>query len=583
MKQLYLLAICALCACAQTVKPERNVASVSDSPLFKEAMDCYEYEPEKALSLLDSAQIAGHMTPFRADFLRARVYTYTLVNTDHQKALEICLRLLDCLDEEEHDSAYMELLDMAVQNYRALGDDLNTLRWSTDKANYCREIGEETEALRTDAEIGVILTNLGLREEGLAKLDYAIRQLDTPRKFARMDACIIAIKRKVVILTKMEDADEVLSLAQKIIGKVDDYLAHPDDYDDGSFRMPKGEEARLDYCNFYRTQAHAYMAWAYAIRGNEREARHYAGLYENSDMGRSTTGQRTISPTWLLLGEYDKLLPFYDNLEKQLGKDTLNTYYAEILKGRALAAQDKGRYKDSNSYWERYSSLSDKLNQEMHENEAHVYAAQYRLQEQEIALQKKEAEATRKTLLTWSAIIIAVLAVFFVLFLLRKNQVIDQKNGALSRKIVELINLKDEPAKKEPPLSRSKAFSNLSDEETFHMLESIILSEQLYLNPSLDRQQLMDRFHLSKERIGAAFSQGSSYHSLIDFLMEHRLAYGARLLLESPELSVQEVALRSGFASGNIFGRNFKQRFALTPSEFRRQQSNPSQEAVNAQ
>ena len=427
--------------------------------------------------------------------------------------------------------------------------------------------------MRTEAEIGVILSHLGQREEGLAKLDDAIRQLDSPRQFARMDACIIALKRKISVLTEMEKPEEVFPLARKIIEKMDDYQEHPGDYADGSFRMPSGEEDRLDYCNFYRTQAQAFLAWAYAASGDFREARRYTALFENTDYGRSTTGQRTIASTWLLLGEYDKLLPFYDNLEKQLGQDTLNTNYAEILKGRAMAAQAKGRFRESNSYWERYALLSDKLNVQLQESEAHAYAAQYRLKEQEFALQQKEAESTRKSMQTISAIVVALLAIAFMLFLLRKNQIIYKKNGVLSRQIAELLRIKAVPDQTGEFVPSAKSLSSLSDEELFHMLETIILSEKLYLNPGLDRQQLMDRFHLSKEKIGSAFAQGSPYNSLIDFLMEHRLEHGARLLLEHPEMSVQDVALRSGFASGNIFGRNFKQRYALTPSEFRQQQS----------
>lgn len=38
------------------------------------AMEIYGTEPERALAIIDSAQILGSVNPFLADFLRAKVY-----------------------------------------------------------------------------------------------------------------------------------------------------------------------------------------------------------------------------------------------------------------------------------------------------------------------------------------------------------------------------------------------------------------------------------------------------------------------------------------------------------------------------
>ena len=103
----------------------------------------------------------------------------------------------------------------------------------------------------------------------------------------------------------------------------------------------------------------------------------------------------------------------------------------------------------------------------------------------------------------------------------------------------------------------------------YEYLRRFILKENLHLNPLFDRQMLMDRLHLSKERIGAAFSKGSQYASLAAFINEMRLIYGAKLLIEHPEMSITDVATASGFASNITFAHNFKERYALSPSSFR--------------
>jgi len=77
---------------------------------------------------------------------------------------------------------------------------------------------------------------------------------------------------------------------------------------------------------------------------------------------------------------------------------------------------------------------------------------------------------------------------------------------------------------------------------------------------------------LTKERVGAAFAKGSPFKSLIDFLNDCRLPHAAKLLAERPNMSIAEVAQASGFPSADTFGRNFKQKYTLTPSQYRDQQ-----------
>ena len=125
----------------------------------------------------------------------------------------------------------------------------------------------------------------------------------------------------------------------------------------------------------------------------------------------------------------------------------------------------------------------------------------------------------------------------------------------------------------EPSLPTGNAsLANLSDKDLFAYLYQIIMRDKLFLDPQLDRQALVDRFSLPKERIGAAFAKGSSYKSLIEFLTDCRLLYAAKLLTKRSDLSIAEVARNSGFPSLNTFGRNFKQKYAITPTQFREQE-----------
>lgn len=61
-------------------------------------MMVYGTEPERALAIIDSAQILGNVNPFLADFLRARVYANSEESQQLDKAIALGENLL------QHDS-----------------------------------------------------------------------------------------------------------------------------------------------------------------------------------------------------------------------------------------------------------------------------------------------------------------------------------------------------------------------------------------------------------------------------------------------------------------------------------------------
>jgi len=111
--------------------------------------------------------------------------------------------------------------------------------------------------------------------------------------------------------------------------------------------------------------------------------------------------------------------------------------------------------------------------------------------------------------------------------------------------------------------------TELSDADLFDYLRDFIEREQLFLDPNFERQTLIKLTGLSKNRIGAAFAQGSDHERLTSLIREMRLDYAVRLMNEQPELSVEQVRLASGFTSADTFTRNFKAKYGMTPTAYR--------------
>jgi len=111
--------------------------------------------------------------------------------------------------------------------------------------------------------------------------------------------------------------------------------------------------------------------------------------------------------------------------------------------------------------------------------------------------------------------------------------------------------------------------TDLNDEQMFLCLRDIIENEQLFLQSDFGRQTLIDHTGLSKERIGAAFSQGGENISLPQYVRELRLDYAIHLMNDQPELNIEMVSQASGFTSADTFTRNFRAKYGMTPTAYK--------------
>ena len=467
---------------------EVHAPQAADSLYTEErAMDIYDREPERALRIIDSAEVVGNVSDFRASLLRARVYAYPgdAMNLDTARQMGMALLEHDSVagSADSHSSRprfqrdavvghasqrdaanRMEVLRLLTDVARVRLDYPEQMKWASELATLCREQGDETEALRTESEIGIVLTHLGQRNEGFQMLDRVIGQLDSQRRFAELDACIIAMKRKMTALSLLPDItmpgdsltveqrhQDIIRLAERFIAMLDDYEQHPQDYVDGSDRQPDGDEV-ADYCDFYRSQAYVFLAQAYAslsekgkVKSEEfaaarRKAREYCALFEQTPFGQTLNGRSAISETWRLLGDYDKMLATYDEIDLVAGDDTLSTNYIRQLRGRAEAAAARGDHKASQQYWQRHDLLSQAVNDQLQASEAHDYAARYHAYEQQLEIQQREAEASRNALLAVAAFIMAFFAAGFAVYYFRQQRIIQKKNRVIVRQIKESLS-----------------------------------------------------------------------------------------------------------------------------------------------
>ncbi len=519
-----------------------------------------------------SVRVNGPLPDYRCDYLRAKVYGQSLEGMWLDSAIIIGERLMT-LDAAREDVAYrQDVLEMLINACRQHRDDKLTIQWSAQLIDLCRQNGDETEALRTVADVGLILAGIGRADEGLAKIDSVLTLLSGKRKYNELDATIIALKRKVNVLKTRAEGQEVrgeriVDCARQMLDLMADYEQHPDEYHDGTYREPP-EHLRPGYIDFYRAQAYMFMAEAEAKAGNKAEARKYLSLFEQTDYAKTFMARKDFAPIYGLLGEYEKMLAIHDEQEARLRQqgDTVNAEYATILRDRAMAAEAQGRKDEALHLHNAYETLTATLNDRLLQGKANLYAARFHAAEQQREIERHKATAKYLGIVGSCIAVVAVLAMFFAAYVVHKRRIVDQKNRALVKQIAEAAEYRKrydiQTAEVSTPLSTRRGAGG-------EAILQVIKEKKLYLDPQFDRQAASDYFQITARDVGAAFAQGSEYANITDFINRLRLDHARELMTTRPDMSIDEVATASGFSVRRTFSRLFKEKFGLTPTEYR--------------
>ena len=214
-----------------------------------------------------------------------------------------------------------------------------------------------------------------------------------------------------------------------------------------------------------------------------------------------------ISMTWCKLGDYDKMLAIYDEVENYLKDDTINETYSTILLNRSIAANARGQHDKAYDYIKRHAELSQLISNQLHESKINEYAARYRAQEQEMELQ-------RQTLLNrMQNIIIIIMFVVLLVILFFYNSSVFQKKK-LTEKNSALVKFIDDKTK------QSQVVENLKDEteDEKRLLEACRLLRE---HPDMKVADVAKKVKLTPQRLQKLFRERYSM-SLTEYRLSHK-------------------------------------------------------------
>ena len=572
LQVLLLVLILVFASCGRN-NSARHIPNLGDTPYQVDSvLVAYGYHPNRALVMLDSALLLGNINEYRAKFIRAKIYSKSLLKQRQDSAILICEQLL------QHDSVIHapqereNILDLLMITSRTKVDFEGYVKWATQKAEVCRLQGEETEQWRTEAEIGMVMAHLGQPEEGMEKIDEAIRQLDEPGSIDRMDAFIIAVKRKITVLNDQGRYAAVIPLAQRILDRLEHYEQHASAYAEDSYRLSWSDSPadRDRYIDFSRAQANGFLAGAYAMTGDAAHARECLACFDQSGYGHSLGGRRMIIPAQMALGMYDEAMATSDEVAYRMGRDTINDDYAVILRDRAVVARAKGHVGEAYNLMNRHANLVKVLSDSLHASEAHDYAARYHAQEQELKIQEAEAASRMKSIIIGVIVLLFIIASVISFYYRRQRQIISEKNRALVRMIngtpfvapvdeIEGAEDTDEVSDSEEPEDTSALFETI---------DTTIRKEHLYANVSLQRQDVCTRFCITRHTLNNLLAQHVGSSSFPQYINNIRMEEALPLLRDNASMTIAAIATAVGFTPAN-FREQFKRQYGITPQEYR--------------
>ena len=336
------------------------------------------------------------------------------------------------------------------------------------------------------------------------------------------------------------------------------------------------------------------------MQGKTAEAvRNYAN-YMSTDFGKSLEGRINACDYLVSARRYSEAADNYTELDhfiRDWGYDYDLETIGKNLLPKLRANYHAGRIDSALRVAMQISEVYDTALVRQKRSESAELATIYDTQgkERQIAEQRAQNHFVSAISTALAALVLIVIA--FALYIFLQWRITQRRNRILVRQITEAVEYKDkyralkqaqnsnettEPIETkadtpEPKPASSEIsisdFTALTDEQLFLCLRDLIENEKLFLQSDFGRQTLIDRTGLSKERIGAAFSQGSDSASLPAYVRELRLDYAVRLMNEKPEQNVEQVSMASGFTSADTFTRNFRAKYGMTPTTYKQTQN----------
>lgn len=551
-------------------------------------------EPERALAMIDTANQQGLMNDFDINRLRAIVYHNGL--SDNIKSLQFALKAYDAPSAHDNTRSFLRLIGMIANLYYLNGDYPQSIRFCAEGVKLAKDsLDRSSEAMLT-FNLGRNLLMLNREDEGLryyrTAVDILDEESDKDRDWATADDYVYTLAILTGTLRNEERYDDAIGLLPR--------------YEEAVRRLETKENLPQGLIDMRRASGYGMAAVLYAITGETDKGEEQYRKLLSTEYAKTPDATQLIIPYLYQMGDYREALNRLQEEKKfwQANTDTVSyNYIQNHLESELYVYEKLGDIRSANRVLHTIQALNDTLRERDRNEKALELAEIYKTQEQALQIEQQSASILMKNIIIASAFVILIVAVIFIIRILRYNRTINSKNRAMVKTIDELMGYKEELFGRQEEIihlqneldeAKKKIHTDLYaasvaeekdansqndhpdkneltltevDRALYIRLNHEVLARRLYLNPDFSRKDLLTEFKISANKFSLLFKEFAGC-TFSQYIQDRRLDYAVKLMREKPEWNFDAIAKEAQMSNGAFYS-HFKRRFGMSPAEFK--------------
>jgi len=457
--------------------------------------------------------------------------------------------------------------------------------WSRKTAELCRSFDGTDDGIscvqaEMDIFLGTALVNTGRQQEGFRIMNDAINRLDDITSWEGRQAQISCMYKMAAQYKIGKNSHCLDSLSRAAISKLVDLSGRY-----GEIEGLADSTELKGFVDFFTGKFLAWRAYAFVNRAESADRETLSEAYLDSaricvDKARKTQWAGTRDADVLLFDVYPFIGMYADFdkasevVEKQFGVDSLNNMYVRLLYCKSMVEEKHGNLKGALQLQRRASDIATIVYYNNIQSQMAQTVERHQLDNERVVLLETRSRLQQMVILSLALAILIVCAIIYYVYRQRKHREIYEQFRAVIEKY------ETENAEKTAPVPADEPSSSLADEvetsakemesqtELYAKIMTVMKEQRPYEDPDFDVEKLSALVFSNRTYVSKAINKvsGKNFHA---WLAEIRNDVAIQNIRKNPDLSVNEICVRTGHRGKEIFSRQFKQLNGITFTEFR--------------
>ena len=269
---------------------------------------------------------------------------------------------------------------------------------------------------------------------------------------------------------------------------------------------------------------------------------------------------------------WDDIISLWDRIRPNIIDLGQEPYYdlCQLYRQVADAYDKTGRRDEAIATFRQLDSLQNAFRHNEEQSAITEITNNYENKAQAIEQERTLAKMRQKEMIV---IVIVILAAGTLLVLREKRNaaLILKKNQRMAKYIEQLQ--KKEPIQgfmaEEKQPNNDEMGENDTDTILYRRLYDRLVRQQLFLDPNLSRDKLLEELNIPKNKFAQLFKKFAQT-SYAHFVNDLRLEHACSLLRQHSNHTIEAVAHDCGFSSTSTLYTLFYQKYGMTPNEYRK-------------